>query len=172
MIDATAPDLGVRLGAVGPVREKLDKALKDWGIGPADRADMMWIAHELVANALRHSPPGLHQVSLFLFPEGHRLVVTVHDGSRAKPYLPADAVGNDGAESGRGMLLVEALAERWQADLTSHGKKVWAVLALQEPVPPLQLASIMPQAVRRAAVIAAVASTSRLYAVRPRRAVA
>ncbi|WP_051710117.1 ATP-binding protein [Streptomyces sp. NRRL S-350] len=171
-IDATDPDLEVRLGVVGPVREKLDNTLKDWGIGRADRGDMMWIAHELVANALRHSPPGRHLVSLFLFPGGDRLVVAVHDGSRAKPYLPADAVGNDGAESGRGMLLVAGLAEKWQADLTPHGKKVWAVLALQQPVPPLNLASITSQAVRRAAVIAAVASTSRLCAVRPSRAVA
>ncbi|MFJ1753349.1 ATP-binding protein [Kitasatospora sp. NPDC088134] len=171
-IDATAPALEIRLGVVGPVREQLDKVLTDWGIGSADRGDMMWIAHELVANALRHSPPGRHQVSMFLFPEGHRRVVAVHDGSRAMPYLPADAVDNSNAESGRGMLLVAGLAERWQADLTPHGKKVWAVLALKQPVPLVQLASITPQAVRRAEVIAAAVSTSRLRVVRPRRAVA
>ncbi|MFJ5884016.1 ATP-binding protein [Kitasatospora cineracea] len=172
MIAATDPDLEVRLGVVGPVRERLDQRLKDWGIGRADHADMTWIAHELVANAPRHSPPDRHQVSLFLRPEGHRRVVTFHDGSRAKPHLPVDAAGNPFAESGRGMRLVAWLAERWQADLTSHGKKVRAVMALQEPVPPLHLAAITPQAARRVAVIAAATSTSRLWAVRPRRAVA
>lgn len=171
-IEATHPDLEVRLRVIAPVKEKLHETLTDWGITGVDRDDLMSIAYELLANAVRHSPPGRHQVSLFLFPEGNRLVVTVHDSSRAKPFIPADAVGNPFAESGRGMVVVDGLSERWNSALTAGGKKVWAVLALQHAVPALRLASITPQAVRRAAVIAAVVSTSRLWAVRPRRAVA
>ncbi|MFF2612395.1 ATP-binding protein [Kitasatospora sp. NPDC058046] len=171
-IDATDEDPDVRLCVIAPVKEKLHETLIDWGIKGVDHDDLMSIAYELLANAVRHSPPGQHQVSLFLFPEGDRLVVTVHDSSRAMPFIPADAVGNPFAESGRGMVLVDGLSERWNAALTPGGKKVWAVLPLQAPVPVLNLASITPQAVRRAAVIAAAVGTSRLWAVGPRQAVA
>ncbi|MFF4926087.1 ATP-binding protein [Kitasatospora sp. NPDC001261] len=148
-LDASATELEKRLGAVPVVRHALTTALVRWGIVDTDLDDALYVAVELVTNAARHSPPGMHHVSLHLSPEGDGLLVTVHDLSRALPYVPDDAKGNAFAESGRGMLLVAELSEKWGTVKTKSGKRVWARLRLQKPavVPLLRCAD--EHAVRR-----------------------
>ncbi|WP_369185828.1 ATP-binding protein [Streptomyces sp. Y1] len=174
-IDASAPELERRLSSVPVVRRILRTALVRWGVVDDDLDNALYVAVELVANAARHSPPGMHHVSLHLSPDGHRLVVTVHDLSRALPYVPDDAKDNAFAESGRGMLLVAGLSERWGVVATSGGKKVWAELILQAPVS-LPLPSYADEhaterALRRADVITSASRVSRLCLVRRPRAV-
>ncbi|MEV7783538.1 ATP-binding protein [Kitasatospora sp. NPDC088351] len=76
-IDATASELEKRLSSIPVVRRMLRAALVRWGVGDDDRDDVLYVAVELVANAVRHSPPGMHHVSLYLSSNGGRLVVTV-----------------------------------------------------------------------------------------------
>ncbi|WP_431676797.1 ATP-binding protein [Kitasatospora sp. KL5] len=93
--------------------------------------DIVLVACELVANACVHTsgPTGL---DLDLDPVGGRVQVAVTDtgpGSlRARgPYKP-------GLPYGRGLDIVERLAERWGHDpVPDNGKTVWADL----PAPPL-----------------------------------
>lgn len=54
------------------------------------------------------------------------LRVTVRDFSRGRPILfPVDTE----AESGRGLLLVAAVAGSWQSEATADGKLVWCELS-------------------------------------------
>jgi anti-sigma regulatory factor (Ser/Thr protein kinase) len=53
---------------------------------------------------------------------GERLLVTVADESDGRPYTPDQ---DDERASGRGILLVDALADQWGIDDTPDGKTVW-----------------------------------------------
>ena len=82
---------------------------------------------ELVTNAARHVGGSLR---LEVLVEQETLRVEVLDGS---PYLPAaPALPEWASESGRGLFLIEALADRWGADALPEGKRVWFELTVQE----------------------------------------
>ncbi|MCX4745911.1 ATP-binding protein [Kitasatospora sp. NBC_01287] len=161
IVNATSPDLAERLERVGPVKRALGTVLEDWGIAPrAVRLDILTVVHELVVNAVRHAPPGWLQAALRLSPDGHRLVVEVHDPDHRVPAIGTAAFANAHAESGRGLLMVAALSQRWGAQRTTSGKRVWAELALPAapPVPELS------RAVGRVQIITDVVSASRVLA--------
>ncbi|MFD7662842.1 ATP-binding protein [Streptomyces sp. NPDC059788] len=101
------------------------------------------VVSELVTNALRHAEPvgaavgyerphepGEPPVRLHLMRWSSRLVCAVRDSSDASPESePADA----GAESGRGLFLVDSFSDGWGwHPLTGapHGKIVWAQFRL------------------------------------------
>lgn len=116
-------------------------ALRGWQL-PADVTDRAEaIVAELAANAALHAHvPGRNfRLDLSYDPAAAllRIAVTDADGDRhptarttaAKP-LPPDA------ESGRGLLLVTALADRWgTTPYPPSGKTVWAECALRDPEP-------------------------------------
>ncbi|GAB2711490.1 ATP-binding protein [Kitasatospora kifunensis] len=113
-----------------------------WGItsDPLDR--LVSIASELIANALRHTPPGTVLTELSLTPTGELLRFAVTDQmGRAPIPTPQDRFGDDTAEAGRGLLIVSLLADRWATTPAAiTGKTVWAELDLPIPldVPALQ----------------------------------
>ncbi|WP_433041462.1 ATP-binding protein [Dactylosporangium sp. CS-033363] len=81
---------------------------------------------ELTANALQHAG-GVEHIDLYC--DERMLGISVHD-QRAAPALARQSPPPD-MDSGRGLLLVEALAARW--GVTEHpgdGKDVWLELAL------------------------------------------
>lgn len=80
----------------------------------------MLLTSELVSNALLHART---QVDLLLVMAASALRVEVHDSSRRQPQLRAAAPPD--ATTGRGLLMVDALAERWGIDGTADGKTVW-----------------------------------------------
>ncbi|WP_441251728.1 ATP-binding protein [Kitasatospora sp. McL0602] len=112
------------LPAVGAVRHRLRAALTLWGVPQlADTAELL--ASELVTNALLHTGRG----ALFdavLSPES-RLRVEVQDGTS---QLPGRQPQSDVATSGRGLVLVEALADDWGVQLRGEGKVTWFELGL------------------------------------------
>lgn len=173
-IEATAGAVDDRLSCVPAVRRRFRAVLERWGVQDDDLHDALCVLSELVANAARHSPPGRHHASVHLSPDGDRLVITVHDLSRAMPYVPATATNPD-AESGRGVLLVADLSENWGAVPTAGGKKVWAELKLRQSVSPRLPGYVnehaTQRALRRAHVIDALRAP-RLCAVPKRRVVA
>ncbi|GAA2132314.1 hypothetical protein GCM10009760_07180 [Kitasatospora kazusensis] len=87
---------------------------------------------ELMANAVRHT--GGRTAGLRLARRPGRLRIEVRDSSRA---LPCRILSEPGNETGYGMLLVDALAERWGADLLPRGKGVWFELKVRERASPL-----------------------------------
>jgi anti-sigma regulatory factor (Ser/Thr protein kinase) len=82
---------------------------------------------ELVGNTARHAAPGEITVRVLL--AGAVLRVEVADSSSRQPRLPSSTPWEQ--ESGRGLLLVEALADRWGSTPVQGGKAVWFELAAQ-----------------------------------------
>lgn len=77
---------------------------------------------ELLANVVRHVPGRRCRVCFLLLPAAVRVEV-----SDSCPRLPVPGVGDVLAEGGRGLLLVEAVTDRWGVTPrpTGDGKTVW-----------------------------------------------
>ncbi|CAM5487157.1 non-specific serine/threonine protein kinase OS=Streptomyces aurantiogriseus OX=66870 GN=GCM10010251_02800 PE=3 SV=1 [Streptomyces aurantiogriseus] len=101
--------------------------LRSWGL-PLDPAAL--IVGELAANAVTHGRVTGRDFRLLLYVIGDTLRIEVTDTrSDRVPYVvqPAEADG----ESGRGMVLVEALAARWGvSEGPAPRKTVWAEVRL------------------------------------------
>ncbi|KAF3466043.1 ATP-binding protein [Streptomyces sp. Tu 3180] len=108
--------------------------LRSWGL-PLDPARQ--IVAELAVNAATHGrvPGRDFRLTLYVVADTLRIEVTDTRGEHLPRLRPA---GSE-AESGRGLLLVEALADRWGvAEGRFPRKTVWAELRLTpaEPGPP------------------------------------
>ncbi|GAA2280632.1 hypothetical protein GCM10010415_56640 [Streptomyces atrovirens] len=93
------------------------------GSGLAEVTDAAELAlTELVANVVRHVPGRRCRVCFLLRPGGVR--VEVADDC---PELPARTVGGGLGESGRGLVIVDAVADRWGVTVRpgGRGKTVW-----------------------------------------------
>lgn len=125
--------------SVPEAREFARAAAVDWGFGAARLDDVLLCVSELATNALVHGvPPGRgYQVRLLLREEGRALRIEVHDSGDGEP-----GVREPEGESGRGLLLVAALADRWGVGEREPGKVVWcefgqaAMLRLLDRVAP------------------------------------
>ncbi|WP_371496214.1 ATP-binding protein [Kitasatospora sp. NBC_00374] len=107
------------LVAVGEIRHRLRAALSRWGVPElADTAELL--TSELVTNALLHTGEGA-VLEAVLTPE-QRLRIEVQDGTTRLPGRRAPA---EWATSGRGLLLVESLADDWGVHLRGDGKVTW-----------------------------------------------
>jgi len=119
---------GVRLA-----RLLTEQRLADWGQPRGGRAvqDAALTVAELAANAVQHGrvPDRDFRVTLTLRPDGAlRIEVTDACTDRLPRPAPADPAG----ETGRGRLIVAALADRWGVDHCPdppESKTVWAELA-------------------------------------------
>jgi anti-sigma regulatory factor (Ser/Thr protein kinase) len=97
--------------------------LAAWGLHHLEDIAAL-LSNELASNAIQHAG-GAYQLTIELDPP--QLRVEVIDPSPALPAVPATRGPTD-SESGRGLLLVEALAARWGTRLLSGGKAVWFAL--------------------------------------------
>uniref|UniRef100_A0AAU2JMJ5 ATP-binding protein n=1 Tax=Streptomyces sp. NBC_00049 TaxID=2903617 RepID=A0AAU2JMJ5_9ACTN len=101
------------------MRRILRAFLDRWGLPElADDAELALT--ELVANVVRHVPGRGCGVLILRRPGGLR--VEVSDGSH-RPARPARGAAL--AEGGRGLLLVEAVTDRWGTVPLPSGKTVW-----------------------------------------------
>ncbi len=88
--------------------------------------DAQLCVSELVSNVINHVGPGT-PATLAVSMNGVHLRIEVHDpDTRALPTLLA---ATSEAESGRGMTLVNAVAERWGVQLHATRKVTWCELA-------------------------------------------
>ncbi|WP_373308176.1 ATP-binding protein [Streptomyces humidus] len=102
--------------------------LRSWGM-PMDPAGQ--IVAELAANAVTHGrvPGRDFRLTLYVIANTLRIEVTDTAGDRPPRLRPAGSEGD--SESGRGLLLVEALADRWGWAPELHPRKtVWAEVVL------------------------------------------
>jgi len=110
-------------------RELVRDVLGVWHLdGLADHAAL--IITELIANACRHTPCPEIRLTVAR-PSATRLRVGVVDRDPSRLPLLSQVADHD--ESGRGLLLVDAVADRWGYDLHGSdrrpwGKEVWAEL--------------------------------------------
>ena len=115
--------------SVSSARRELRRVLDEWGAGDLlDAAEL--VLSELFTNAIVHAAPrNTSQVLVQLHLSAGLLRIAVSDGDRY--HQPHKADNWTTGEGGRGLLLVEALSERWGVEprLVGVGKTVWAELA-------------------------------------------
>ncbi|MCM2389556.1 SpoIIE family protein phosphatase [Streptomyces albipurpureus] len=107
--------------ALRSARHMVLSAVRAWGArGRADEIELA--ADELITNALMHTDGGaIVTVRVLLGPE-RRLRVEVEDRSSA---LPRRREAGMSGVSGRGLLLVDQLADVWGVEARGTGKCVW-----------------------------------------------
>lgn len=101
------------------------------------RDDALLLVTELVTNSFLHAGTA---VTLDVRTDAHTATIAVSDGSRAQPAPMAPSAPGANRETGRGLLLVDALATAWGTQHDATGKSVWFRLG-REPTVSEQLAS-------------------------------
>lgn len=123
----------VDVQAVGTARRFAAAALEGWGRG--DLVDTVaLLVSEVVTNVVLHAGTA-GELVIELGDGGVR--IEVHDGTGRLPQRKA--YGED-ASTGRGLVLVELLADDWGAEPTDAGKCVWfevgsPTLAVEDEAP-------------------------------------
>ncbi|WP_455360401.1 ATP-binding SpoIIE family protein phosphatase [Streptomyces sp. SYSU K21746] len=107
----------------GRARRLVAAQLDDWGLDEVAETAAL-LAGELVTNALRHAHS--RHVELRLVRAG-TLLCEVEDDDHTLPTL---LNAGPGAEAGRGLRVVSALAREWGTSRTAAGKTVWFELSL------------------------------------------
>ncbi|MGP3922082.1 SpoIIE family protein phosphatase [Streptomyces sp. 8N616] len=114
--------------ALALARHMISEAVRNWGAGGrADEVEL--VADELITNALLHTDGGA--VVTVRMPGGaeRRLRVEVQDGSSTWPRRREP--GETGV-SGRGLLLVDRMADVWGVEARGSGKSVWCEFNVQD----------------------------------------
>jgi serine/threonine-protein kinase RsbW len=104
-------------------RRFVARILRGWEVDESRIEPVTLVANELVANAIVHASSA---PVLALAVDGPDLMVRVSDDS---PRLPAVRAPRPEEIGGRGLMLVNALADRWGYDPSPPGKVVWATFA-------------------------------------------
>ncbi|MFB7458470.1 ATP-binding protein [Streptomyces sp. NPDC088337] len=124
------PQLRCRLGradlkAVPEARRALRALLRHWGgPGTSDVAELL--TSELVTNALVHTDA---DAVLTATVSTHGLRVEVRDFVARRPRPRAQGTGE--STGGRGLVLVQSLADTWGVCMHGVGKSVWFELGAQ-----------------------------------------
>ncbi|MCI3273383.1 ATP-binding SpoIIE family protein phosphatase [Streptomyces cylindrosporus] len=119
------------LQAVASTRHYLRDVLKRWG-SEALLDDLQLMLSEVVTNALIHAQS---DVDIRMRRHAGGVRVEVQDSS-PQPPIPTVIIANEAmnaeAESGRGLLIVDALATAWGSSPAGRGKTTWIEMALPE----------------------------------------
>ncbi|GAA1373940.1 ATP-binding protein [Streptomyces beijiangensis] len=109
--------------SVPAAREFTREALEDWGVRSRSY-DILLCVSELTTNALIHGVPPGRGFLLRVLPCDDGVRIEVHDSGDGVPAIGREA-DRAVSESGRGLLLVEALADKWDVGERDPGKVVW-----------------------------------------------
>jgi anti-sigma regulatory factor (Ser/Thr protein kinase) len=119
-------ELGALPSAVPCARLHSRQVLWEWGLAEFSESAELLVA-ELATNAMQISRAAMQDdpIRLWLVSDKMQVVILVWDASPLPP-VPMDA--DDDAESGRGLLLVQAVSARWgwHSPPGISGKVVWA----------------------------------------------
>ncbi|MEJ8661295.1 SpoIIE family protein phosphatase [Streptomyces sp. MS1.AVA.4] len=112
--------------ALSSGRHMIRAAVRAWGA--AERSDEIELAaDELITNALMHTDGGAIVTARVLPGPERRLRVEVEDSSSA---LPRRREAGESGVSGRGLMLVDRLADVWGVESRGSGKCVWCEFAV------------------------------------------
>lgn len=116
--------------AVSAAREWSRRTMHRWRLGEAAEPVEQLIS-ELVTNSVEHAECASVTVLLFYAVGMLRLEVRDQDAAHV-PVLKHPETGDVG---GRGLVIVQALSDRWGVRITDSGKAVWCEFALPPPAP-------------------------------------
>jgi len=116
--------------SAGYARSVIRSALATWGFGGLEDVACLLVT-ELVSNMVRHAPS---EAELVVRRQGAVVRVGVVDDD---PRPPVRLYVSPLASGGRGLALVDALADQWGYDLADDGagKTVWFELCWEQPPP-------------------------------------
>jgi anti-sigma regulatory factor (Ser/Thr protein kinase) len=117
-VNATV-SFGADLQSTTAARRFAERTLGDWSVDRDGFETARLLVSELVANAVTHAGT---VVTLQLDLSPSRLRVEVRDRADGHPR-PRQPRHDD--PTGRGLMIVDALADRWGVDATPPGKTVW-----------------------------------------------
>jgi anti-sigma regulatory factor (Ser/Thr protein kinase) len=109
-------------------RQVAERACLEWRV-PRLRQLAKVIVSELVTNAVVHAQTPM-EVTVRLV--DHTLHLAVRDGDPRLLVDPGGGVAADGNGYGRGLLIVDSMADTWGCEPTGNGKVVWACLRVPE----------------------------------------
>ncbi|MFI6524557.1 ATP-binding protein [Streptomyces uncialis] len=121
--ESVAERMVCRPSAARQARRLVSAALGAWGMAELC-ADAQQIVSELVANVVTHTNCATFRLEVRRGTSG---VVRVEVGDRSR-VIPEPQRPGACSESGRGLLMVEALSFRWGCEQRRRGKVVWAEL--------------------------------------------
>ncbi|MFF4233513.1 SpoIIE family protein phosphatase [Streptomyces sp. NPDC001820] len=117
--------------ALRSARHMIRAAVRAWGA--RERSDEIELAaDEMITNALMHTDGGAIVTIRVLSGPEQRLRVEVEDRSSA---LPRRRDAGESGVSGRGLMLVDRLAEAWGVESRGSGKCVWCEFIVQDRPP-------------------------------------
>ncbi|SDC15187.1 Anti-sigma regulatory factor (Ser/Thr protein kinase) [Geodermatophilus telluris] len=116
-------DLPPAARSVPAARHLVHELVRAWQ-APQDDGDVALLVTELVANVVDHVG-GEAVLSLEVELSDGWLRIAVADGSAVRPVV-GELRGDQ--PRGRGMQIVEAVADRWGAEDADGGKRVWFVV--------------------------------------------
>lgn len=110
-------------------RDTVRDRLRAWKVPGDALCDAVLLVSELTTNAVLHTDSGHVLCGLTLTGDERRLRIELHDDGRT-PVSPPEHRAGPGEECGRGLFLVQQLADRWGSarSTRSEGKVVWAEL--------------------------------------------
>ncbi|MFB9317625.1 ATP-binding protein [Cryptosporangium minutisporangium] len=114
-------DLPPAPGSPETARRITTSLLTAWGVATEHHTDVVLLVSEVVSNAVEHVG-GESSFQLELSHSGDWLRVALTDGSSVRPMVRQL---DHRAARGRGMQLVEHIADRWGAEDHHGGKTVW-----------------------------------------------
>ncbi|MFH8627512.1 ATP-binding protein [Streptomyces vietnamensis] len=111
--------------SVKAARDFTVQTLMSWGLGDTD--DIRLVVSELATNALAHGSDAEHGFLVRLEPDDDGIRLEVHDSRDPRRPLPGPAHPGPADETGRGLVIVAALAADWGIDpRRPFGKVVWS----------------------------------------------
>jgi len=126
--------------SVAEARRYVSGLATAWAIPRAQARDLVQIVSELAANAVDHAAGPRMTVTAALVPG--IVTVSVTDGGPARPLRAGTPAADD--ERGRGLAIVESLADRWGYMILGPGTRVWARVAIPPGDMPRRHAPPMP----------------------------
>ncbi|WP_051740655.1 ATP-binding protein [Streptomyces xylophagus] len=136
LLDVASPDLAHWLelpahrSGVRVARHAMGAQLTKWRVPEEVRDDAVLLISELATNGVCHTPSTRLLCGIGLV-DDRCLRIEVHDHDYAGSSLPScDPCADD--ESGRGLFIVQAVADTWGVDRSAltGGKAVWATLSI------------------------------------------
>jgi anti-sigma regulatory factor (Ser/Thr protein kinase) len=117
------------VGTVRLARQFVARTLAAWKLDRLDEIACLLVS-ELAANAVCHVG---HAYRVAIEQESSELRIEVIDRS---PVLPRPSPVTFDSDTGRGLLLVQALATGWGARIVGAGKSVWFALTTEHETSP------------------------------------
>ncbi len=114
---------------VGQARRHVAAVIRDWQ-ADVDVDTAVLLTSEVFTNAVVHAARPGEVIRLVEVWDGERFRIEVHDSRVTAPESDERTLDSATEESGRGLGMVDLLAETWGVEKTTKGKQVYFTLGV------------------------------------------